>query len=91
MVQQQQQSPLSTPPAPNGDSRRATLGIPAYSTQPALQGDAFKELVNKLAWALGSTYRLPYRNQRLAVRVLALELAKGVMVEHGYPAHIRKD
>lgn len=68
-----------------------TLGIPAYLTHMALQTDAFKELVNKLCWALGSTYRLPYGNTRTDVRQYALVIAKFLITDQGYPQHIRKD
>lgn len=65
-------------------------GIPAHLTKPAEQSDVFKELVNKLAWALGSTYRVPYGNSWTGARQNALELAKSVITDHGYPRGIRK-
>lgn len=64
------------------------LGIPAPRAQPLLQQDCFKELVNKLAWVLGSTYRVPYNNRRTAARAWALSLAKDTIAEHGYPSQI---
>jgi hypothetical protein len=65
-------------------------GIPAHLTKPEEQTDAFKELVNKLAWALGSTYRVPYGNSWTGARRNALELAKSVITDHGYPRMIQK-
>ena len=64
------------------------LGIPAEETQPALQSEAFKELVNKLAWALGSSYGKPYNNIRTQARASAIEVAMAVIVAHGYPKSI---
>jgi len=64
------------------------LGIPVADTQPLLQADAFKELVNKLAWTLGSTYRVSYNNARTPARLLAIALAKLVVADSGYPAQI---
>jgi len=65
-----------------------TLGIPAAFTHPQLQQDCFKELLNKLAWVLGSTYRKPYSGVRSPARRYALEMATVVMQEHGYPMKI---
>jgi len=66
------------------------LGIPASDTVVGFQTEVFKELINKLAWALGSTYREPYRNQRTRARQVAIGLAKCVVKEHGYPEFMRK-
>jgi len=76
-----------TPASPDNDH---TLGIPPAATQPLMQTDAFKELVNKLAWALGSTYRKPYGQKRSSVRMVAQQMATSLMVVHGYPAHLAK-
>lgn len=75
-----------------GEPQRSpeTLGIPAASTFPSLQSDAFKELINKLAWALGSTYRTRYSGTRSPTRVCALKMAQEVMRDQGYPRHIAK-
>lgn len=54
----------------------------------ALQTDSFKEMVNKLAWALGSTYRVPYGNQSTLAREYALKMAQAVIRDHGYPGKI---
>lgn len=67
------------------------FGISAYETAAALQTDAFKELINKLCWAIGSTYRQPYGSVHSPVRVYALRIAKRVLKEHGYPGKIALD
>ncbi len=66
------------------------LGIPAADTVPALQQDAFLELVNKLAWVLGSTYRAQYSNKGTVARRCAIQLATTIRVAHGYPSKIAK-
>jgi len=69
---------------------KSPLGIPPSDAQPALQKESFKELVNKLAWAIGSTYGRPYSNIRSVARTVAIALAKDVIRDHGYPGFIKK-
>lgn len=64
------------------------LGISAAFTHAPLQTDAFSELVNKLAWVLGSVYRKPYSGLRTVARQYAIEMAVVVVQEHGYPMKI---
>jgi len=64
------------------------LGLPAFETQALLQTDVFKELINKLAWALGSTYRTQYGNTRTPTRQLAIALASHLVRTQGYPSKI---
>jgi len=66
------------------------LGIPVWDTVPELQQDAFKELVNKLSWVLGSTYRRPYTRKHSPVRNLATALAREVITNQGYPESVSK-
>ncbi len=67
-----------------------SLGIPAWSTHEALQQDACVELANKLAWALGSTYRMPYSSKATLARQYAWTLMQETVIEHGYPSKISK-
>jgi len=64
------------------------LGIPATSTLPTLQSDAFKELVNKLAWVIGSTFQAPYSGNRTVCRTYARYLAADIIRDQGYPKKI---
>lgn len=73
---------------PTADMPESVLGVPASQTHPALQTDSFKELVNKLAWVLGSTYRVPYSNQKSVARQYALRITSAIMRDHGYPSKI---
>lgn len=64
------------------------LGLPPHETQIGLQTDAVKELVNKIAWVLGSTYRQPYSNMRTPARAYAWRIVKKVIEDNGYPSKI---
>jgi len=66
------------------------LGILPRDTVIGLQTEVFKELINKFAWALGSTYRVAYSNQRSEARQLAIRMAKRVVEVQGYPEYLRK-
>lgn len=81
-----------TPPRPATAEVGFTgvMGVAAEDTHPALQTDAFKELINKLAWVLGSTYRVPYTNSKTCARTYALRMARKVLADHGYPTKIAK-
>jgi len=70
---------------PLGDS---PLGLPPEETQIGLQQDIVKELVNKIAWTLGSVYRQNYSNMRTPARTYAWRIVKQVIKDHGYPAKI---
>ncbi len=72
-------------PAPS-----SAFGVPAHQTHPALQTDVYQEIVNKLAWCLGSVYRVPYSGKRTAVRIYAERIAQAVVRDHGYPVKIAK-
>lgn len=76
--------------SPQRQDQSETIGIPAALTVPDLQTDAFQELCNKLGWAIGSSYRTPYRNPRTGARRLAIDMAGRLIQEAGYPAHIAK-
>ncbi|KKL57689.1 hypothetical protein LCGC14_2232890 [marine sediment metagenome] len=66
------------------------LGIPPSEAQIALTQDVVKELVNKIAWVLGSVYRVNYSNMRTPARSYAWRIVKKVLEDHGYPDKIRK-
>ena len=76
---------MATPLDPPGP-----LGIPPALTDPTLQQDSFKELINKLAWALGSTYHTHYSRSSSPTRQLAIQMAKHVVQGQGWPGHISK-
>lgn len=65
-----------------------TLGIPAHRTIPDQQKDAIAELTNKIAWAIGSTYRATYSTSRSPARRAAWELVKALILTEGYPRGI---
>jgi len=85
----QERQPLPKPAA--FDLGRQPLGIPPAEARSLLQQDAFKELINKLSWCLGSTYRASYSNKRSAARTYAVKMARAIVRDHGYPSQIRKN
>lgn len=94
MVTNNGRSPVATGPTPDagvGPVFHGRMGKLPEDTHPALQTDAFKEVINKLAWALGTTYRVPYSNSKTLCRQWALELAKQTLKSHGYPSKIGRD
>jgi len=66
------------------------LGIPPSEVQIALQQDVVKELVNKVAWTLGSVYRCNYSNMRTPARAYAWRIVKRILEDNGYPDKISK-
>lgn len=46
--------------------------------------------MNKFAWVLGSTYRVPYANMKTDARQYAWRIVKQVLKDHGYPSKIAK-
>jgi len=78
------------PTNPTLPSGPGPLGVPPGDTYSELQHVCFKELVNKIAWAVGSTYGRPYHNTRTSARLAAIEAAKAVVAEHGYPRNISR-
>jgi len=60
----------------------APLGYPTES-----QGgqDGYKSLISKLAWAVGTTYGVPYTNVRLKAHRLAVSAALSIVRAEGYP------
>jgi len=64
------------------------MGIPVVDSHPALTTDVYKELINKIAWAIGSVYRVPYRNKKEPARDHAQEFANDLIAAVGYPRHI---
>lgn len=72
------------------DALATPLGIPPAEAQPQLQTDSYKELINKLSWVLGSTFRVNYSNKRSPARIVAQRIAAAVIKECGYPKSIAK-
>jgi len=78
------------PPVADLEGPLLVLGVSADLTHPALQTDAFKELISKLAWVLGTTYEVPYSNNRTASRMYALRIARRILQDQGYPRSIAR-
>jgi len=76
--------------AKEGSSAFNSDTIPPEQAQLALQSDVCKEMVNKIAWVLGSTYRRSYSNMKTPARLYAWRIVKQVIKDHGYPDKISK-
>ena len=86
-AQLRNRNPLLPPlPSPLIDK---PLGVPVHETHLALHADVVKELVNKIAWTLGSVYRKPYSNMRTDARVYAWSVVQQVLKDNGYPDETR--
>lgn len=44
-----------------------------------------KELTNKLAWAVGSFYKVPYSGKRTIINKYVFRCARAILRDHGYP------
>jgi len=69
------------------EAARPPLGLRSPSISPEDQNECFKELATKLAWALGSTYKVPYTNHKTSARSLAVRMAHHLLDTQGFPRH----
>jgi len=76
--------------APGADTAPEPLGVPPPESIVGFQTEVFKELINKFAWVLGSTYRVPYSNKGSPARQLATLIAKRIIEKQGYPKYMEK-
>lgn len=72
-------------PKPSSSDPTQRLGLTAGETEPLFQSPVYVELISKLAWALGSTYGVPYTSTRTLARTVALAIARETVRAHGYP------
>ena len=66
------------------------LGLDADLCSFDSQPDILAELTNKISWAIGSTYRSPYRNRSTRVRSRAIDIAGELLDSEGFPRHLAK-
>ena len=57
----------------------------AVSKTGQSEWDVKKELQNKLAWVLGTTYGIPYSKRRDAAQAYASRMVTALVRDHGYP------
>jgi len=74
-----------TPKGPLGQEI-APFGVAPASVGPQVQSDVFKELINKLSWTIGSTYKKRYSGKQSDVGDYARMCAHAILRDHGYPA-----
>lgn len=61
------------------------FGVAGATVGPKVQSDVFKELINKLAWVLGSTYAMGYTHKDTHLKDYARMCAHAILRDHGYP------
>jgi len=72
-------------PVPRSVDTSGRLGVPPGEIRPEVQSPVYVELINKLAWAIGTTYGVPYSSMRTLTREIATDLAKLLINSQGYP------
>ena len=45
-----------------------------------------KELANKLAWAMGTFFKVPYSGNQTVVKKYVERVSRAILRDHGYPA-----
>jgi len=78
---------------PRGTSSRDQVGARRVDGAPSARVDVpgLKELRRKLAWAVGSTYRVSYRDYRAWPAEYALLAANRLVQIHGAPGSERSE
>jgi len=66
------------------------LGIPPVDTQDALKADHYKELINKIAWCLGTAYGRPYSSIQQPTRKYAHVIVAAIIRDNGFPSSLAK-
>lgn len=74
-----------TPKGPLGQEIEP-FGVAAAAASAEAQSKAFKELINKVSWAIGSTYKKRYSGKGCEVTNYARMCAHAILRDHGYPA-----
>jgi len=74
-----------TPKGPLGQEIEP-FGVHVSLVDGGSQTEVFKELINKLSWAIGSTYKRRYSGKGCEVTDYARMCAHAILRDHGYPA-----
>ncbi len=77
------------PPLPHSLSDQP-LGIPPAEAQDALKADHYKELINKIAWTLGSAYGVSYSSINMQARKYAQGIVGAIIRDNGFPRKLGK-
>lgn len=73
-----------TPTGPKGEVI-PPFGVHVSLVDGGAQTEVFKELINKLSWAIGSTYKKRYSGKNTPVADYARMCAHAILRDHGYP------
>lgn len=74
---------------PDG-SKEGSLGIHVEDTSLEWRHDRQKELINKVAWAVGTFYSVPYSARGSVAHGYAARIVRAVLRDHGYPGGLAK-
>jgi len=66
------------------------LGIGPESVDHKLHEAIWREAINKMCWAIGTLYRVPYSATNSPARSAGVELARLLFKTYGYPARMKK-
>lgn len=69
---------------PDG-AKEGSLGVHVDGTSLEQRHDCLKELTNKLAWAMGTFYGVPYSGRKTVVHEYIAKCARAILRDHGYP------
>ncbi len=75
---------LIIPPTEPG-SREGAFGKTYRESTQKVIDDTTKELTSKLAWAVGTTYSMPYTGRTSLVRRYVTKCVTAILRDHGFP------
>lgn len=70
-------------------ARPGSLGKSVEQTTLGGRHAALKELENKLAWAVGTFYGVPYSGRRTEATLYVARIVRAVLRDHGYPINTK--
>lgn len=70
---------------PDG-GKEGSIGVHVDSTTDGYRSECIKELTNKLAWAMGTFYGVPYSSRATRVHGYVARAARAILRDHGYPS-----
>ena len=85
MATSQKQLPLPETKGPYDSTVTGAFGVPPQEVSGETQLAIVKELTNKFAWCIGSTYKKRYSGKNTEVTKYAYRIVKKILLDHGYP------
>ena len=85
MATQSKQLPLPETKGPFDSRVEGAFGSFVGDASGETQLAIVKELTNKFAWCIGSTYKKRYSGKNTEVTQYAYRIVKKILADHGYP------